>query len=549
MYTGYAQLDNLMAVARTPISYDIVQTIKQPIRGMLELLYTSNTTGSAPLTNQITLAISANTLQPDQMYRFRLQATDSMGHTGYAEIDIYTESVPLLGYLDATPTSGVPLSTSFRLSALGWTDDIGDAPFSYQFGVQYDSEDSIYWLSGILRQDGIMALLPPTSFGSLSAVLFVYDRNGAVAWDNTIVNLESGVGSAQTNLSSLMDSIEVKSVNFGNWIEGLADLTSLALAINKNPHSMYNDSDVVDIRKRGVELVIALYWSQTPASTSFLDHLLVLLRELTKEAGGLPTPTLAQLFGMLRSLIAKYIDSAQTSTLVAPGLGEGAGQTIVDIYANVIEATSQVDGMRVREDVVTESLFGNIVGLGYGVCKQIGIRERSTTVSAPGLATLSFSLTSLPSAYMTLETSLSTYTGYSSDDDPPPISIDFGGHLYEQYLQWPCSKEDDCSGICLTTAQFERNLRWQGNEYAPFSKTPLLSILLVNQANGSEVRVQGLPSSSRVRIAFPLTGTVADSGLLSCVVWDANRKEWTGEECSSAVVSVVKPRQPIMCCA
>lgn len=468
-----------------------------------------------------------------------------MNQVGFAEIDIHTESLPLLGWLDVTPPTGEPLSTVFRLSALGWTDDIGDAPLSYQYGFQYDDEETMYWLTGILSQDYIRTLLPPTPLGGLSVVLLIYDTNGAVAMRTGRVDLNEDVGTTEhIELSDIMEEIENKAIDFGNWVEGLADLMALAVAVNNNEYFMYSNDDAIEVRRRGVELITYLYWSQIPASKVFLDQLLMLLSELTIDAV-LSDITVSELTSMLNSIVVQYVGMEQSFIMMSrPGFSEWTLQTILNIYANLITANSKVEDARIQEDTLTKSLTRNIKSLGYGACLQLGLREKQVMATAPGLGTLSISHTGLPSAYMTIQAS--NCSGCSRGEATPTISVDFGSHLYEQYLTWDCSDGGNCSGVCLTSAQFHHNLRWQGDQYTSFSKTPLLSLMLINPADGNEITVEDLPSESQVRVTFPVTNPIADPSLLACATWNMSVKRWSEDGCSTIIVSSMQHASQVL---
>lgn len=540
IFTGYSVIGDLPARALGPTSYEIVSIIEQPASGESEPLYTSTATNTTP-TNRITLALTAHSLQPARSYRFRLQATDIMNQVGFAEIDIHTESLPLFGSLDVTPRAGDSLRTLFRLSALGWTDDVGDAPFSFQYGFQFNdnNEETVYWLTGILSQDYLTTLLPPASWGGLSVVLSVYDRNGAVARRKVQVDLDAEVGTNEsTQLSDIMEEIENKAVNFGNWVEGLADLMALAIAINENEYFMYSSDDAMEVRRKGVELITFLYWSQIPASKPFLDQLLLLLSELTRDVA-ISDVTASELASTLNSIILQYVDVEQSSAVASrPGFSAWALQTILDIYANLIAANSKVEGAgRIQEDTLTESLTHNVRSLGYGACLQLGLRERQVTAGTAGLGTLSVSLTGLPSAYTTIRASDCSNCS-RLDEAAPTVSVNFGRHLYERYLAWPCSNNgSECTGVCLASAQFSHDLRWQGNQYTSFPKTPLLSLTLINPVDSSEITVKDLPSDSLIGITFPVTYAVSDPSLLACATWDTRVKRWSEDGCSTIIVS------------
>ena len=535
---GYAQLEDLSSLTLTPVAYEIVSTLTQPQEGSTAVLYTSNAAAST-LTNIVSLTAARNSLLPANTYRFRLEATDRLGRTGYAEIDIRTESLPLGGRLEVTPAVGVPLSTRFQFTALQWTDDSRDLPLAYQYGVRYSNEGETYWLTGVLARNSISVLLPPSpplDGESVEAVLHVFDTNGAVARQTRMVNLtSSGIGSAQTTLGSLMDDIEKQALDFGNWIEGLANLLSLALAINEDPYSTYDPADVQDVTARGVDLTIDLFWSQVPRSRPFLNQLLGLLRELT-QAVELSEFTLVRLLEMLELIVAKYLEFEETSSSSgAAGFSEYEGELVLGVYANLVTMHSQRNGTRVREDTIVTSMADNIPRVGYGICRQLGLRARAISITVQNLGVVSVSLANLPSSHTTFDPSDCKDCPF---EDSEAIVIDFGRQLYEQYLLWPCESTDSsmCSGVCITTAQFKFDLRWRGSPFSSHSKTPYLSLSLANPRNGSELAVQDFTTGDSTSLQFPVTTSVADSNLLECVSWDVSNGGWSSQGCSTATV-------------
>ena len=260
---GFVQLELTQQITRTQLKYSIVANTNILLNETVHVLFTSNVT-SPPLTNQVTLTLERGVLLADNSYRFRIEATNVQSHTGYAEIDIHTASVPLSGRLNIQPLSGSSLDTLFTLQALQWTDDIGDTPLSYQFGFQYPEELDVQWLSGILSQNDIVSLLPlPSQINnSIISVLQIYDNKGALTCHKMSVTVEHNRNASHNSIDimRILQTIEDTSLRMGDWIGGLAHLTSLIFSQDRNP-SQFDPTDLQMFKTRAINLLIELYRS------------------------------------------------------------------------------------------------------------------------------------------------------------------------------------------------------------------------------------------------------------------------------------------------
>ena len=513
-------------VARTPIDYDILPTADVILTEATTVLYTSNITAT-PLVNQISLALVSNILLPNSPYRFRLEVTNIQGHTGYAEIDIRTESLPIAGRFDIRPATGDSLATTFSLSALGWTDDIGDTPLSFQFG--FKDGDNVYWLTGILTQNHLSTILPIVVSGnrSLVLVLHIYDQNGAYTHYEHSVNLVySGTG---IDFLSLMQMIEEMSLEQGNWIEGLANLMSVAVSVNRNPDIF---TQINTFKLRAVTLINQLYDLSIPASKSFLNQILPLLFESTVEAQ-LSEDILVGVSWLLDSVIETYNAIGETVTPLEPGFSQEEAQMVFATYGNMISSNSQIGGTRITSDAVTDSLLNIIPRLGYGMCLQKGLAEDASFIFAENIGSLKSSWINLPQDYKAV-----SYCEECPSNEV--VVVNFGSELFLRYLQRPCSGErtNGCSGVCVISAQFKWDLRWQGSPYLSYVKSPFVQLSLIDpqDAYGSILEVQEL-GSNPIELGFPILTEVSDPDLLECVFWNGN--EWSNIGCTTQLVSSV----------
>ena len=531
--TGYAQLELSPRVARTHFKYDIAPNTDVSLNESVHLLFTSNAT-SPPLTNQITLTLENGALLADNFYRFRIEATNSQGHTGYAEIDIHTASVPLSGRFDIQPSSGSPLDTKFSLRASWWTDDIGDTPLSYQFGFRYPQEREVQWLNGVLSQNVISSVLPlPDRVNnSVNLVLRIYDNKGASARREISVVLEYTYTNSSTDIIGLMQTIEDMSLVNGNWIEGLAHLTALILSQYRYPND-FDPAKLQIFKDRAINLLSELYWSYIPTSKSFLNQVLSLLSRVTYEAE-LTTTTVQQVLVILESVVDTYNSFDAMSAFSMPGLSEDEANVVFRMYTYLITASSH-DSTRLISDNIINSLLNVAPILGYGMCKQLGIGERSAFAFAENFGSLKSSRINLPRMY----NAAAIYGSCPNRTDGTTVYIDFENQLFRRYLQWQCGTEfeSQCSGVCITAAQFKQDMRRQGSQYSSYTKAPFLHLSLSNPRNGRVLQIQDLQSTP-VMIHFPITSEPSDFNHLECVHWNRTLNAWSPQGCTTDLVSI-----------
>jgi hypothetical protein len=89
-----------------------------------------------------TLSLQLALLSPGTAYTFRVTAVlpCAMGANAYSQVSFVTNTAPLGGAVDASPTSGVASTTKFRFVASSFSDP--DLPLKYMFEYQKDFSSS-----------------------------------------------------------------------------------------------------------------------------------------------------------------------------------------------------------------------------------------------------------------------------------------------------------------------------------------------------------------------------------------------------------------------
>ena len=79
-------------------------------------------------------------LEPNMLYKFVLTAKLREGNPGYSEYQVTTNSPPIKGKCQASPSSGTTLETTFTFTCSGWEDP--DHPLQYEF-IYFRGDDAV----------------------------------------------------------------------------------------------------------------------------------------------------------------------------------------------------------------------------------------------------------------------------------------------------------------------------------------------------------------------------------------------------------------------
>lgn len=503
----------------SPVVYTIVTPSSSVGLGTTPPLYASSNGSSQPPVNQVSLVLGQGSLLPfGNMYTFRLTVTDSANNTGFAETNIYTGSIPTFGTLAMLPPTGVnsgpnPIQT---LQASRWLDAAVYTPLSYQFGMYY--KNSTYLLSGILSQNYLGVVLPPLNDGQLMLFVRVYNTLGSYA---EVAIATNGTPYSNFNATALLTSASYLCLQQGDWVDGLAQVTALAAAMNEAPLLFKN---ATYLRQSAMQLALA---ANLPMSKAFLNFQLSIVTALTSGAV-LPTPTYSSAVTFLELIISTY---NALSPLSMQGFSSDEASMVLRCYGNLLGANFNVSGERVQSNVVSLSLMKNINTVGYGLCKQLGLYQEARILEVGMFGVLKASLTNLERGY-------NTQCDSSSSCSTNAVTVSFSSGLAQRYRNWTCTSDtaSSCSGVCVVAVQLNQNLRWSGSNYAWITGTPLESITLINPAIGEELVVSVPAASSLVTIALPITTSASlNPNFLQCGYWNDSLSNWSTQGCNLTV--------------
>ena len=533
-------------------------------------LYTAQlrTVSGRNFTNQISLALRGNVLLPENSYRFKLSVVDDLGHTGFSEMDISTESLPVNGRVEITPESGVPLDTVFEARALGWTDKVGDGPFFYRFGYRYECSPAdislleysgsrcMQWITGLSLENSLRLRFPtcPSSVRT-ELVVQVEDRHGAmqqteVSFDRILDGNNSAQSSHATLEATGMNVFELldEAISASTWRRSLSGLASLVWSVHQDYESIacngslasspklnLSSIEVYNIKTRALRHLTSQLYYEIPLTDSHYQIVLSLLSMVTKfKCHG---PEFNQTFdhqndntevlAVVEDIVNHSLVAGAHGTLATRGLTQQNIALVLSIYKNLINFAPVP--LLWEDSTIRRSLMRVVPRVGFGACFHHNLLQRPVVVRQGGFLTFKAAHTNLPYDYSTDACSSSTESCVNS-----PAMVSFGSELLLQYLQWECSAPDSrmCSGVCLATLQMEMNLFLPRNAFSSLHKTSILHISLLNPVSGLAVDLQ---NSSWVTAVLPLTSVFAESSNLECVVWEEALLSWVENYCDTTM--------------
>lgn len=577
--SGYGLLQLRANISRTSLQYPICSSLAVCPQSETSIsLYTTGLTTDSPFRNQLSLVLRDSLLLPRNSYRFKVSVTDISGRVGFAEMDIRTESIPTLGRIEVSPATGWPLSTLFSLRTLGWTDEMGGAPYLYRIGFRYlcsTQSNGVCeeWLTGVSGDNDFTFWLPDVDSVLVPEVLVrVSDRNGAVQditqTFSSLITSHSNEDKGMSRLTALIEEAQTL-IAGGNWVQGLGQLTSLLSSLDldhgeiicnasqtlQSPKFRLTNGDSVSLKTRVLPIVLNLYFTFIPCSQTHYQIILSLLQKVTRTQcrTGLSVDTswtqadTDGLLGVLESIISKFNQFSESGIISRRGFSAEDVRTILSIYEQTSHSSEvpsvPVDPLLRVGNNITMELSRVLPDISYGLCVRQSIHEEDTAIDLADFVNMKSSLINLPPDYIT-----GGCRGFRCTFEP--VRINFGETLLSTFLQWNCSANGRnlCSGVCLTSSLFHVDLLWQGREFSSLLKTPLLHLSLQNPSSGAPLDVH-LSTKSGTVLTFPIISPYSSASNLHCVVWDPASLLWLSGPCATEVVMVSQQYQVLCRCS
>jgi len=518
-FSGYDYRPVDDTFASTPRTYSAVSHNSIPTLGesveLSSVLVTSSEGG-----NELSLTINPSVLRPGVSYRLRLNATTEDGNSSITEVNIMTNSQPTSGKLIITPGSGKSLHTVFTVSGIDWTDDYGDPPLLYQFGFRLLAESTrIYWLSSIRTNSQINTILPIAN-GDIVLVVRVYDGSAAYVTHEMFFT-EIMANNITYDALSLFNSVQEQVTQHGQVTQGLASLTAIIASMNEFESRFTNS---VTFRTAAIDFLLTMS-SQVVPTKSSLNQILFLIEQVMSGMS-FDTTTQERVATFLEYIVNQYNSYQIGNTFSTPGLDTDEASAVFTLYGRMLGGSST----RLQFNTIASSYTRILDKLEYGLCRQLGINEEVVLIEE--------SFGSMKLSYYTPVNQLTAACDSSVNNRCPfsqqgTVDIDFGMTLFSQYISWQCEHDGlPCSGVCLASVQLQRNIFWNGNNYLSHTKSPLLSLLVINPRDGGIEVVDSL--AQPIQFRFPFTSS---NSTTQCVFWNVRLARWSNEGCSTTLVS------------
>ena len=452
---------------RSPLRYNITNVDSEGpnFSETMPLLFTNNSYSNS-FVNQISLIIASNTLLPQNTYRFKFTTFDEFGNSGFAEVDIYTESVPTSGRLLINPQKGSPLTTIFSLSAPGWTDNLGDTPLLYQFGLRYIFFNSMklsnsqqllpsccnlvydnslfsintlenvscvcdFFSTGISEQNNLQTTLPflPQMMNrdavQVELLVRVFDKNGATtevsqtldgvfteppSYDDSTQLLMPLPNSPREQLDILAMLDRVGQLTQGNWRDALAQLTTLVslaeVSSFNSPHLNLSQAQIVQFKVKAMELVLDIYELYVPLSKPYLNVIVTLLQSATSSLNSygvsLNNEQISRIIAFLRVLVDSFNNFEEERVFSLPGFSTTESQIVLKILQNLINTNNGGSSDSIIR-VQANSITQELLNATPKLGFGLCASERYSFVNGASLSFLKASRTSLPTGYQSIE--------------------------------------------------------------------------------------------------------------------------------------------------
>ena len=416
-------------------------------------------------------------------------------------MDIHTESVPTSGRLLISPQNGSPLMTVFTLSAPDWTDNFGDTPLLYQFGLRYIfnvmeesnlgqqllplccnlvNDDSIntlenvscicdFFSTGVSEQNNLQTILPflPQIINGVAVqaelLVYVFDKNGArTEASQTLDSIFTEPAATEDDSTQLLrpmldapnrEQVDILAIldrigqlSRRNWRDALAQLTILVsfaeVSLFNSPYFNLSQAQIAQFKVKATEIVLEIYESYIPLSKPYLSVIANLLRSTTTSLSNLNDELTSKIIAFVQVIIRSYNNFDEEKVFSLPGFSTTEGQIVLKILQNLLSTRNSGNSdriTRIRENSIIHELLTVITNIGFGLCTS----ERYSFVGGASTSFLKASQTNLPSDYQSIEQcnarhANSRRTKYCLNEERPKVTVNFSLALFERYLWWPC---------------------------------------------------------------------------------------------------------------
>ena len=454
-----------------------------------------------------------------------------------AEVNVPMVTVPSSGILTVAVAFGAG-KASLYLLADGWTDQPHLLPLSYQFGYTLGTppeldETSINWFGPPSASRTLQVALLHPNMTQVQVVLRVYNTQGGHTQALSLVPYFP-TPSDPTPIAAV-DEIARDFASSKDYRRAIAALVGVVPLVMPTFGRAGGQDEIAaavlnvtnDIHDRGL-----------PRTSPYLVPVLQVLREVAM--WNLPSNRTPSLFSLTTAILGYLAEALPPSSPAMPGVTAATGALAVDIFAALLPPGGATLNRVLSSGLVEEFFVSALPSLGHALCAQQGVGERAPLLAAAeGKFLLKATLTTLPGIYLTAE-SVAMDTVSVMWGESLRRMYHAGGTWEECYLHGNLVPSPRCGGVCLVSLQYPYDLHWQGGEYAAVLRSTPVSLLLLDQSDGSVLEVEGLVEG--VSMVFPLVYSQGSPhGSLTCVHWDPSARRWSDSGCSTVAMVRTPP--------
>jgi hypothetical protein len=235
---------------------------------------------ATPLTSA-SMVLLPGALSPGARYTFSLTAIDAVGAVGSASVTVATSAPPRGGWAAVAPAEGVALSTTFVLSAVGWSADADELPLLYSADYIVEGSDAapVSLTGGSFQAGATIAAQLPAGLAAAGSIitlrLRVRSAFGAVASANASARVAWPAFADAAAVSSFVDGASARaaaSLQSGDAAAALQVVGGLASLLGSNETGAGGgapaDDGAVAQQRAGLLALVASAVTQAPSLTA-----------------------------------------------------------------------------------------------------------------------------------------------------------------------------------------------------------------------------------------------------------------------------------------
>ena len=485
------------------------------------LLNLTDPTVCATAPTSVSMVLRPGALAAGARYTFQLSAVDSVGAVGLANATVTTSALARGGWAEASPASGVALSTSFVLSAVGWTADVDELPLMYSadYVVEGSNAAPVSITGGAYQESPSIALLLPAGLEEAGNVitlrLTVRSAFGATATTSTSVAVAWPVFADAAAVATFVDDATMRAsdaLQSGDSSTALQVVGGLAQLLNVDSSASQDETAATDQRANLLSIVEAAVSQGGAASVApaALESTAAIVSQLVAVPSQLSDAAAQSALVVLNTI-------ASAGSSVTPA----AAQSVVSALSSVALAPADAAPAGDGQPRNSSATFGAVLAVLTSLAT-----SQSSTLAVPGQAPATVTTA-------TIQMSVGLDDPESSRLFSEPLSAPGSNSSFDKL---PSGTLAAAGGAPVNTLFF--SLAFDAHGTAQSNNTGgITRLAFTNAATGEPVVVSNL--SSPVLFTMPASALAAEQHT-TCAWWEDATQAYKTDGCSS----LPSPRPP-----